>query len=211
LPLDGSSLVVFDLGGHIFLQAATVNDTAMVTGLTQNVTRGLTGGIGFWNNSDGQALLRSFNGGPTATALGNWLAATFPNLYGPGAGANGLAGKSNAQVAAYVQSLFNLGGTQAQVLAVALNVYATTTSLGSNAGAAYGFTVSASGLGARSFSVGKDGAAFGLASNTVCDVYQLLLAVNKRAVKGVLYGNNTTLQAQCTDLFNSLNAAGSIG
>jgi hypothetical protein len=120
---------------------------------------------------------------------------------------------TNAQVAAFYQSQFSLGGNmvQAQTLAVALNVYATTSSLGGNAGAAYGFTVSATGLGARSYSVGKDGAAFGVANNTVCDVYQLLLAVNKKAVGGVLYGGSATLQAQCADLFTSLDQAGSIG
>jgi hypothetical protein len=194
-------------------QSATANDTASVTSLGQGVTSGMTGGIGFWNNNNGQALLDSFNGGPTATALGNWLAATFPNLYGPATGANNLAGKSNAQVAAYFQTLFALGGNkvQAQVLAVALNVYATTSSLGGSAGTAYGFTVSATGLGARSFGVGQDGAAFGVANNSTLSVYALLAAVNKKAVNGVLYGGNTTLQAQCANLFDALDGAGSIG
>jgi hypothetical protein len=194
-------------------QPATVNDTATVTSLGQGVVRGLTGGIGFWHSTNGQALIQSFNGGATATALGNWLAAAFPNLYGAGTGANSLAGKSNAQVAAYFQALFALGGTQAQaqVLAVALDVYATTSSLGGTAGAAYGFTVSATGLGARSYSVGSDGAAFGVANNTTLNVYELLVAVNKKAVNGVLYGGDATLQAQCAALFNALNQAGSIG
>jgi hypothetical protein len=194
-------------------QSATASDTAMVTSLNQGVTTGMTGGIGFWHNSNGQALIDRFNGGPTATALGTWLATTFPNLYGAGTGANNLAGKSNAQVAAYFQTLFALGGkqAQAQVLAVALNVYATTSSLGGNAGAAYGFSVSATGLGARSYSVGKDGAAFGVANNTTLTVYGLLRAVNNKAANGVLYGGKATLQAQCADLFSTLNTAGTIG
>jgi len=192
-------------------QSATANDTATVTSLGQGVTRGLTGGIGFWHNKNGQALINCFNGGPSATALGNWLAACFPNLYGSGAGANCLAGKSNARVAAYYQTLFNLGGAQAQVLAVALNVYATTSSMGGNAGASYGFTASATGLGARSFNVGQDGAAFGVANNSTLSVYGLLAAVNKQAVSGVLYGGNATLQAQCADLFSALDQAGGIG
>ena len=106
-----------------------------------------------------------------------------------------------------------LGGKQAQgqALAVALNVYATTSSLGGKAGVAYGFKVSAWGLGAYSYSVGKDGAAFGVANNATLDVYQLLLAVNTKAVKGVLYGGTTTLQAQCADLLSALNDAGGIG
>ena len=36
--------------------------------------------------------------------LGNWLATTFPNMYG--AGANNLAGKTNAEVAAFYTTLF---------------------------------------------------------------------------------------------------------
>jgi hypothetical protein len=173
----------------------------------------LTGGIGFWDNSNGQTLINSFNGGSTATALANWLAASFPNLYGAGAGTNDLIGKSNAQVAAYFQTLFNLGGNkvQAQVLDVALNVYATTSSLGGNAGTAYGFTVSATGLGARSYGVGADGAAFGVANNTTLTVYGLLAAVNQKAVKGLLYNGDATLQAEAADLFSSLDQAGGIG
>ena len=195
-------------------QSATVNDAATVTSLNQGVTRGLTGGIGFWHNTNGQALIQSFNGGPSSTAaLGNWLAAAFPNLYGTSAGANSLAGQSNAQVAAYFQALFALGGAkaQAQVLAVALNVYATISSLSGNAGAAYGFTVSATGLGACSYSVGSDGAAFGMANNTTLTVYGLLAAVNNKAANGVLYNGSATLQAKAADLFDGLNEAGAIG
>src|SRR5207248_9035844 len=64
---------------------------------------GQTAGIGFWNNSHGQALIKSLNGGPNATQLGNWLAATFENIFGVHAAANNLAGKTNAQVAAAFQ------------------------------------------------------------------------------------------------------------
>jgi hypothetical protein len=184
---------------------ATVSDTAKVTSLGLNAAKGMTGGIGFWQDNNGQALINSFNGGSTSTVLGNWVAASFPNLYGASTGANNLAGKSNAQVATYFQTLFNLSGTkvQAQVLAVALNVYATTSSLGGNAGVPYGFTVTATGLGARLYNVGKDGAAFGVANNTTLNVYELLLAVNRKAVNGVLYNGDATLQAQCADLFKS--------
>jgi hypothetical protein len=141
-------------------------------------------------------------GGTTATALSAWLAATFPNLYGANAGANNLSGKTNAQVAAFYLSQFNLSApkVQAQVLATTLNVYATTQSLGGTAGVAYGFSGSASGLGARSYNVGSDGVASGVANNTTCNVYQLLLAVNQKAVNGVLYNGNATLQAQAVGL-----------
>jgi hypothetical protein len=55
--------------------------------------------------------------------------------------------------------LFALSGpkVEADVLAIALNVYATTSSLGGSAGTAYGFTVDAYGLEARSFTSAATG------------------------------------------------------
>src|SRR5262249_28278494 len=155
----------------------------------QSVVPGLTAGIGFWHNKNGQALINSFNGGPTATALADWLAANFANLYGGGASANNLTGKTNAQVAAFYQTQFALRGpkVEAQVLATALSVYATTASLGGMAGTTYGFTVTTAGLGAYSYNVGSDGAPFDVANNTTLNVYQLLTAVDQQAVNGVLY------------------------
>jgi hypothetical protein len=196
-----------------YTTTATTSGTAAVTSLGLPVTRGLTGIIKFWNARNGQALINSFNGGPSATALSAWLAGTLPGLYGAGAGAHNLTGKTNAQVAAFFQGLFRLPAPQAdaQVLAVALNVYATTSSLGGSAGAAYGFTVSATGLGARSYNVGRNGEAVGVANNTTLNVYEMLLAVNKQAVNGVLYGGSAALQKQVANLFAALNQAGSIG
>ena len=108
---------------------ATASATATVVTLGQDVQRGLTGDIGFWHSKNGQALINGFNGGSNATALSSWLAATFPNLYGAGNGSgNNLTGQTNAQVAAFYKSQFALPGSnvEAQVLATALNVYATT-------------------------------------------------------------------------------------
>src|SRR5262249_33633907 len=111
-----------------YTTTATTSSTATVTGQATGVQSGQTAGIGFWHNKNGQALIKCFNGGGGSTALADWLAATFPNLYGRGAGANDLTGKSDAQVAAFYQGLFALGGPRADaaVLATALNVYATT-------------------------------------------------------------------------------------
>src|SRR5262249_46644311 len=66
---------------------------------TGSVQKGQTAGIGFWNNKNGQALILALNGGGTSHELGDWLAATFANLYGANS-ANDLAGKSNAYIAA---------------------------------------------------------------------------------------------------------------
>ena len=74
-----------------------------------------------------------------------------------------------------------------------------------------GFTVSDTGLGARSYNVGAAGAAFGVANNTTRNIYQLLLAVNKKAVNGVLYNGDATLRSECADLLGALNLAGDIG
>ena len=57
---------------------------------------------------------------------------------------------------------------------------------GGSAGAAYGLTAGAAGMGARSYNVGKGGAALGVANTAALGVYRLLPAVNKKAVKGVL-------------------------
>jgi hypothetical protein len=95
-----------------------------------------------------------------------------------------------------------------QVLATALNVYATTLSLGGTAAQSYGFLVSAEGLGAVSFNVRQAGAAFGVANGTNLNVYELLQRVNQRAVNGVLYNGNAPLRGLCEDLFERLNRAG---
>jgi hypothetical protein len=180
---------------------AIVYPTATVTDLGQSVQQGLTNGIGFWNNKNGQRLIDSFNGGPDSTAFSTWLATVFPNS---GGAPFGLFGASNAQVAALYQGLFAMPGSnnlQAEELATLLNIYATTQSLGGTAGEAYGFDVTATGLGADSFNVGSDGAAFGVANNTVLNVYELLEALN---------ANSATLEKEANDLFDALNKAGAI-
>jgi hypothetical protein len=191
---------------------ATVFPSASVITLGQSVQEGLTGGIGFWHNKNGQALIQGFNSGPDSTALSNWLAATFPNLYGSGTGANNLTGFTNAEVAAFYQSQFALNGSnlEAEVLATALNLFATTQSLGGGLGQTYWFIVTATGLGADSFNVGVDGAAFGVANNSTLNVYELLRAVDHLAVSGVLYNGNKTLRTEANDLFDALNHAGAI-
>jgi hypothetical protein len=191
---------------------ATARTTATVSSLGTRVQSGQGATIGFWQGKNGQALIGSFNGGPTAMALGNWLAASFSNLFGAGAGSNNLAGMTNAQVAAFYLNSFNQSGLKltTQILATALNVYATTLSLGGTAAQAYGFTVNAYGLGASSYSVGTNGAAFGVSNNTVLDIYQMLLAANANAAGGVLYGGNATLQLDAANVFSAVNVAGGV-
>ena len=107
--------------------------------------------------------MQSFNTGSSSTALSAWLATNFANLFGAGAGVNNLTGLSNAQVATFFKNQFTRYGDTAALVALgaALDVYATTASLGGSAGQAAGFLVTALGLGAEIFNVGLDGAAFG--------------------------------------------------
>jgi hypothetical protein len=201
------SVQIVDATGH----TATAGSTANVTDLSLGVQRGQTAGIGFWHNQNGQALIQSFNGGGGATALANWLALTFPNIYGALSG-NNLTGATNAQVGAFYLNLFARSGPRldAQVLAMALNVYATTQSLGGTAGQAYGFTVTDTGLGARSYNVGCSGAAFDAANNATLNVYQILRAANKFALVGVLYNGNRSLVEQAIAIFDDISQAGDI-
>jgi uncharacterized delta-60 repeat protein len=76
---------------------------------TGSVQQGQTAGIGFWNNKNGQALIKRLNGG-TGTHLADWLAATLPNMFGLYAGSNNLTGRSNGYVAALFQQDFVLKG-----------------------------------------------------------------------------------------------------
>jgi hypothetical protein len=194
-----------------YTTSATTNGTATVSSLGLGVQSGQTASIYFWAGSRGQALISSFNGGPSATGLANWLALTFPNLYGAQAGAHNLFGKSNAQVATFFQTLYPLSLLDAEVLATAFNVYATTLSLGGTAAQAYGFTVTATGVGANSVNVRGNGTAFGVANFTTLNVYELLLAVNRRAVNGVLYNGDMSLRIEAWIVLDALNIGGGVG
>jgi hypothetical protein len=196
------------------------------------VSAGQTATIGFWQNNNGQALIRALNGGPTATQLGDWLAATFPNMYGASAGASNLAGQTNAQVAEFYRTLFRRnGGTNqalglagpakmdAQIMAVALAVYVTNETLAGAAAEPFGFVVTATGVGTRTFDVGGSGAAFGVADGSNVAVLDLLLATDARSIDGVLYdldGDGDAdddlegvLRTMANEVFDAINSAGS--
>ena len=176
-----------------------------------------TGTIAFWNGTNGQALIKALNGGQTAKNLGNWLASNFNNLFGADAGsANNMAGKTNAQVAAYYQSLYSNSAkkTEAEALAPALAVYVTNSGLAGTTATTYGFAVSATGLGAATTNVGVNGAAFGINNNAVLTVTELLSRTNARARKGIVWDANgdgslsaaeTVLRTQTYSLFDTIN------
>jgi hypothetical protein len=177
------------------------------------IQHGQTAGIGFWNNGNGQALIKALNGGSTSTQLGNWLAATLPNTFGANAGSNNLTGKSNAYIAALFQQDFLMKGVKldAQVLATALSVYVTNATLDpTQVAAPYGFTVSGDGAGTATSNIGSNGDAFGVASNTTLTLMDLLLATDEQAVNGILYNGNATKRNEANAVYSAINQAGGL-
>jgi hypothetical protein len=179
---------------------------------TGPIQQGQTAGIGFWNNKNGQALIKALNGG-VGTQLGDWLAATFPHMFGASSRSNDLAGQNNAYVASFFQSRFVVHGQKldAQALATALALYVTDPTLDSTSvGTQYGFIVSGNGVATSTYNVGSNGAAFGVADNTTMTVMDLLLAVDAQAVNGVLYNGNAGKRNMANNVFSAINQAGGI-
>jgi hypothetical protein len=172
---------------------------------------GTTATIGFWQNKNGQALLRALNGGANATQLGNWLAMTFPRLYGGEAGAVNLAGKTNAQVADHYKTVFRAKGgpkLEAQVLNLAFAVYVTDSDLAGTVATRYGFKVSAGGTGSMTWNVGKAGAAVGVANGTTLTVMQILQGLSARASGGVVWAGSHGMRSVANDLVDAINRFG---
>ena len=148
---------------------------------TSPVGTGDTATIGYWQNKNGQALIKAVNGGCTSTAFANWLAASYPYLYGVHAKENNLTGKNNKAVAALFVTFFKVKGTKtnAQVMAGAIAAYVTNSTLaGGNYAAKYGFNVSTGGTGATTYNVGSLGTSIGLLNNTAYTVSELLQQAN---------------------------------
>jgi hypothetical protein len=125
-------------------------------------------------------------------------------------GGNNLAGESNAYVTSFFQSKFVVHGQKldAQVLATALAVYVTDPTLDNTGiGTRYGFLVSGNGLATSTFTVGSDGTAFGVDSNTTMTVLDILLAADAQAVDGALYNGDTTKRNQANDVFSGINGS----
>jgi hypothetical protein len=174
---------------------------------TTQLGHGSTATIGFWHNKNGQALILSLNGGSSSTTLGNWLATNFPGLYGC------LSGYTNAQIAQLFLNDFNVGGAKvdAQVLATALAVYSTNSSLaGGTQAAQYGFTVSSTGTGSLLFNVGSYGDAVGVPNNSTLTVFQILSGASAQSTGCILDNKNLSLLGHTNSLFDSINQAGDI-
>ncbi|HND56375.1 MAG TPA: SdrD B-like domain-containing protein, partial [Pirellulaceae bacterium] len=160
--------------------------------------------IGFWRNSEGQALIRSFNGGAMSTQLGDWLAATLPQTFGS------LAGKTNLEVASVYVTVFRAAAgptpkLEAQFFATALNLYATSSELGGAAGACSRFRATRFGIGASTVNVANSGSAFGLPDRAVGTVLDLLQAADRQSTGGRLYGGNSRLRQMANMVFARIN------
>ncbi len=168
--------------------------------------------IGYWHNKNGQCLIDNFNGCTTSTALGNWLASNFPNLFGS------FKGQTNLQVAAdFLTAFGNVGGVQgntyAQTFAVALAVYATDPTLGGgSASSAQGFTVKSGGTGSDVVNIGSNGAAFGVVNGSTLTVNQVLQILNSNYNPKTqqFYGGDQTLTTDANNVTNGINQGGDI-
>jgi hypothetical protein len=203
--------------------ASVSNNFGELTFATDGIGKGDAATIGFWHNKNGQALINSLNGSSTSTHLAQWLATTFPNLYGLSAGVYAMVtGTSsnphyltNAQVAAsYNTNFFGVTGqkTNAQVLAVAFAVYSTSTNLSGSATLAVkcGFNVTATGIGLDTYNIGSNGAAFGVANNSVLTINQILAYTNSQSYGGKLYNGITALINMANTVYGGINTSGDI-
>jgi hypothetical protein len=96
------------------------------------------------------------------------------------------------------------------VLATALAVWATSSGLAGTTAASYGFNVTILGIGAKTYNVGNNGAAFGVADNTSISVAAALRAVGNQAVAGNLYNGSDPLRDKANRVFDGINKAGGL-
>jgi hypothetical protein len=113
-------------------------------------------------------------------------------------------------VASYFVTLFGAQGlnkTYAQVMAVALGAYVTSSTLaGGTYARPYGFNVSASGSGADVVNVGSNGSALGLPNNQTQTVLALLRAADQAAANKTMKANLSAVNT----IFSGINQTGDI-
>ena len=106
--------------------------------------------------------------------------------------------------------LFGIQGlnkTYAQIMAVALGTYATSSTLaGGTYARPYGFNVSTGGSGADVVNVGSNGSALGLPNNQTQTVLALLRAADHAAGNKTLYANLSAVNT----IFDGINQTGDI-
>jgi hypothetical protein len=200
----------------------------------------VTGTIGFWRNKNGQDQLRLLGATKAAqkgasTALGNWMATNFPNLYGSKAGLNSFAGKTTTYIVNRFDTIFKSVSpkTECQVMGVAFAMFVTTLELNTSTLARdfaikHGFQLSSqsSPMNLRNilWAVGGNGEAFAVknslnkyvsADNQSLSVWTLLKRTDSFASKGALYPSSlvisgvtytsATLKGQANNVYSAIN------
>jgi len=186
------------------------------------VAAGQTATIAFWHSKEGKRLIEKLNGGRSSKQLGDWLAATFPNLYGK------LAGKRNKDVRRFYDKLFKkikrgkgkhgedihggIRSLEAQVMSTALAAYVTSSSLAGTLAAGYGFYVTTYGVGIATWNVGSSGAAFGVADNIEMTIMDILRATNEQSYEGraYYYDVDAVLRNLAVAAYEAVNESGQI-
>ncbi|HMN42668.1 MAG TPA: SdrD B-like domain-containing protein [Phycisphaerales bacterium] len=169
--------------------------------------------VSFWIKSDGQNLIKSLNGSSSAQRLGVWLAETFPNLFGSGAGSYSLDGKTNSQVASAIISRAANSATklEAEVLAAALSIYVTNSAYaGGTMASSFGFRVNLAGSGFSTYSTGGSGSLLGLGNNTSQILFDLISGADRAASNGIIYSGNSSARTNLYNYFRAMNAIGGI-
>jgi Prealbumin-like fold domain len=200
---DNANLFYYAEDRHI---DADNGGTAACT--TKPVCNGTFATAGYWTTTTGQNVIKCLNGGSSSTCLAQWLCTSFPNLYGSGCGTHSLCNSNgtyftNSQVAA---ACSKFTGGDLQCFSAALSTYCTSTNLaGCNIrNTDSHFTTSAYGSGMYTYSVGTNGAAFGVANYSTCTILQMLTNLNNCTTPGssVSTGANTC--------FSSVNTTGNV-
>jgi len=208
----GSHSITASYGGDVNdLTSASSSVAVMISApATGPVNSGQTSKNNFWNHADGIALMLSFNGSFTSTAMGDWMAATFPNLFGANSQVFNLKGASNLQVTVDYQFGSILASkTYMDMFELAVDMYATSSALGGGAAsAAAGFTVSSAGLAGGTWNVGSAGSAFGVANNSTQTVFDLLMDANNRSPNGQLFMGNNAQTKAADGVFNDILKSG---
>ena len=212
-----------DVISQIVLGAGQDGDNYNFGEQANSLAEGQTATIGFWQNKNGQRLLKSLNGGENATLLGTWLAETFPNLYGTGSN-NNLSGLTNKGVAEFYRARFktktkelrkqgitNCPKLECQVMAAAFASYVTSLTLAGNVAASYGFLVTTNGVGAALFNIGDNGMELlGVADYSNVLIMDILQSTNDAVVDGDLYGLDALLRALANQVYTAINEGGDL-
>jgi large repetitive protein len=192
-------------------EGTPANTTASCNiGVYGTIGRGDAATIGFWHNKNGQTLIKAATPATTGgLTLANWLATSYPYLYGSHAAAgSNLTNASNATVAALFMTYFNGSSpkTSAQIMAGALAGFFTNSTLSKKTAVQFGFNYTAGGTGSKLYNIGSYGTAIGLPNYS----YQTVAALLNQVNVDIAGGTYTTAAGAFNVIFNGINTTGDI-